>query len=113
MIANIEKLTIKNTNYREVVHTTKQQQLVVMSIPYGEEIGMEVHPSTTQFIKIEKGTGEAVIKNEHYRLSPGSIVIVPPNTKHNIISHAKNGLKLYTIYSPPEHKKGLIQKTKP
>ncbi len=111
MIDNIDFITINNTSYRKVIHTTKQQQLVVMSIPNGIEIGSEIHPHTTQFIKIERGLGEAVIKNKHYKIGPGSIVVVPPNVKHNIISHAKNGLKLYTIYSPPEHKKGLVQDT--
>ena len=109
MIDNIEYLTINNIYYRKVLFTTKHQQLVIMSIPNGVEIGSEVHPNTTQFIKIEKGSGEAVIKNKHYTIGPGSVVIVPPNIKHNIISHAKNGLKLYTIYSPPEHKKNLVQ----
>lgn len=112
-INDIEKLTKQNTNYREVLTTTKQQQLVIMSIPYNEEIGTETHPETTQFIKIEQGSGEAIIKNKTYKIKAGDSIMIPANTKHNIISRSKKGLKLYTIYSPPEHKKGLIQKTKP
>ncbi len=113
MIADLEQMTIENTNYREVIYTTKNMQLVLMSIPYKEEIGSEVHSETTQFIKIEKGTGIAIIKNKAYKISAGWSVTIPPKTTHNIISHTKNGLKLYTIYSPPEHKRGIIQKNKP
>lgn len=113
MIDNIELLTLENTNYRKVISTTKEIQVVLMNIPFKQEIGNELHPKTTQFIKIEKGIGEAVIKGKTFKLHPGYMVVIPPNTEHNIISHAKNGLKLYTIYSPPEHKKGLIQKHKP
>ena len=113
MIANLDKLTTKNTNYREVVCTTKNLQVVLMSIPYKEEIGTEQHQDTTQFIRIEKGNGLAVLKNKAYKITTGDMVVIPPKVKHNIISLTKDGLKLYTIYSPPEHKKGLIQKTKP
>lgn len=113
MIDNLEQLTVSNTNYREVVHTTKNMQLVLMSIPYKEEIGTETHSDTTQFIKIEKGNGYVVIKNKTFDVSAGDSIVIPPKTKHNVVSLSKNGLKLYTIYSPPEHKRWLIQKTKP
>ena len=112
-LENIEKITKTNKNYRKVIHTTKQQQLVIMNIPYNEEIGIEKHETTTQFIKIEQGKGEAIIKDKIYNIKSGDVVMVAPNTEHNIISRSKSGLKLYTIYSPPEHKKNLIQKNKP
>lgn len=111
--SNIDAITKMNENYRKVLHTTEQQQLVVMHIPYNEEIGTEVHPSTSQFIKIEQGSCIAIIGNEKIKLKKGMCILINANTYHNIISKAKNGLKLYTIYSPPEHKPNLIQKYKP
>ncbi len=112
MITNLEELTLKNNNYREVLNTTTLQQLVIMSIPYKEEIGVEVHPTTTQFIKIENGDGIVILNNDVYKITTGTAIVIPPGVTHNVVSFAKNGLKLYTIYSPPEHKHGLIQKTK-
>lgn len=111
--ANLDVLTKTNENYRKVLHTTKDQQLVLMSIPYNEEIGMEVHPSTTQFIKIEQGSCIVIIGKEKLKLKKGMCIVVNPNTYHNVISKSKKGLKLYTIYSPPEHKPNLVQKYKP
>jgi len=111
-IDNIDEITLKNKNYRQVINTTKQQQLVVMNIPYNVEIGLEVHPKTTQFIKIERGVGIAVIGDESFDIGKGDVVVIAQNTKHNIISKSRSGLQLYTIYSPPEHKQGLIQKNK-
>lgn len=112
LIDNIDKITKNNKYYRKVLNTTKTQQLVVMNIPYKEEIGIEKHKHTTQFIKIEEGKGTAIIENTEYDISVGDIVMVAPNTLHNIISKSKTGLKLYTIYSPPEHKPGLKQMKK-
>jgi len=113
LIDNIEELTLNNKNYRRVLHTTPQMQLVVMSVPYNVEIGMERHKGTTQFIKVEQGDGIAVINGESHSIKSGDVVVVPPDTWHNIISRSKTGLKLYTIYSPPEHRDGLVEKTKP
>lgn len=112
LIDNIEELTLNNDNYRKVINTTKTQQLVVMNIPNKEEIGMEKHSETTQFIRIEKGIGIAIVNDKEYKLKKGDFVMIPPNTYHNIISTSKNGLKLYTIYSPPVHKKNLVQEFK-
>lgn len=112
-VDNIEEITKINKNYREVIHTTTQQQLVVMNIPYNVDIGFETHFHTTQFIKVEKGNGEAIIGTKKFKITAGDVVMIAANTKHNIISKSKSGLKLYTIYSPPEHKKNLIQKNKP
>jgi mannose-6-phosphate isomerase-like protein (cupin superfamily) len=108
---NIEKLTLNNNNYRKVLFTTKQQQLVLMSIKGHEEIGLEIHPKTTQFIRVESGRGKAIIGKEVYRLKDGDAIIIPSGVKHNIIA-SKDGLKLYTIYSPPHHPIGTIEKNK-
>jgi mannose-6-phosphate isomerase-like protein (cupin superfamily) len=110
---DIEEYTKQNNNYREVVWTTKTQQLVVMSIPYKESIGLEIHPKTTQFFKFEKGVGDVFINGHVYPVKAGYTAIVDPGLLHNITSRSKNGLKLYTIYSPPQHPVGLIQKKKP
>lgn len=108
---NIELVTEKNTHYRRVLHTTPDMQLVIMSLLPGEEIGKEKHGSTTQFIRVESGNGYAVSGNQKIRLLPGVSVTIPSNTLHNIVAGNK-GLKLYTIYSPPTHKDGLIEKFK-
>lgn len=111
---NIEKATLNNKNYRKVINTTPNQQLVLMSLKPNVEIGMEKHQKTTQFIRIESGKGLAIINGKKIKLQDGSIVVIPPNTLHNIINISKTKrLQLYTIYSPPEHKDGLVQKDKP
>ena len=115
---DVEKLTLKNKNYRNVKYTHKKGlQFVLMSIKPGEEIGMEVHKNLDQFIRIEKGTGELHIKKSEkikkYKLYDGIGLIIPSNTFHNIICTGKDELKLYSIYSMPEHTDGLIQKNKP
>jgi len=110
---NIESETLKNTFYRKVLFTTPQQQLVVMSIPSGQDIGLETHPTTTQFIRVESGTGIAKVSGKKYFLKDGYCIVIPPNTKHNIITTSDEPLKIYTIYSPPEHPKGTKMKNKP
>lgn len=110
--SNIEKQTLKNTFYRKVLFTTKTMQLVLMSIPPGQDIGFERHKKTTQFIRIESGKGRVVINNTSHRLSDGYAVIIPPKKKHNIINTGRKPLKLYTIYSPPEHPKNKKEKVK-
>lgn len=112
-VFQLDKLTLSNKNYRQVIHTTPQEQLVLMNIPYMTEIGMEKHEHTTQFIKVVSGSALAHIADNKYKLKKGDAVIISPNTKHNIISTSKRGLKLYTIYSPPEHAYNLTQKFKP
>ena len=105
-------MTKRNNNYRKVVYTTKNLQLVLMSLKPREEIGMEKHPRTTQFIRIEQGKGVAIIGKRKYNLSDGSALIIPPNKRHNIINTGKNKLSLYTLYSPPEHQKNRIERNK-
>ena len=109
---NIEKDTISNDNFRKVLYTGKKLQLVLMSLKAGEDIGEEVHPAVDQFFRIEKGIGEAVINGNKHSLSDGTSLIVPAGSKHNLTNTGKSELKLYSIYSPPNHKDGTIHKTK-
>lgn len=105
---DIEKLTCENQHYRRVIFTTKEQQLVLMRLRPREEIGLERHPRTSQFLRIEEGTGSAVIGKRRYRLQPGSALLVPASIWHNVVA-GREGLALYTIYSPPHHPKGTRQ----
>lgn len=110
---NIEKATLSNKAYRKVLFTTNQQQLVTMSLPPTDYIKKENHPKTTQFIRIESGTGIAIIDDITYRLSNGTVLVIPSNTWHYIKNTGKTPLQLYTIYSPPEHSPTLIQLVNP
>ena len=98
---NIEKRTVNNRSFRKILNTTPQQQLVVMSLYKGEEIGMEKHRDSTQFIRIEKGRALAIINGKKRFLKKNDIIMIPADTYHNVI--ALDNLKLYTIYSPPVH----------
>jgi mannose-6-phosphate isomerase-like protein (cupin superfamily) len=110
---NIEKLTLKNENFRHVLYTAKHCQLVLMSLLPGEEIGMEVHEANDQFFRFEKGEGKVIIDETEYTVADGDAIIVPQGAKHNVINTSKTAsLKLYTLYSPPHHKDGIIRKTK-
>ncbi len=109
---NIEKLTLENDNFRKVIYTAKFSQLVLMSLKPKEEIGEEIHDGD-QFFRFEKGMGEAVLDGKSQKVSDGDAVIVPAGTKHNIINtSASEPLKLYTIYSPPHHRDGVVHATK-
>ena len=111
--ANIEKETLENNNFRRVLYTGKNSQLVLMSLKPQEEIGMEVHPDNDQFFRFEKGEGKCVIDGNEYALSDGSAIVVPAGAEHNIINtSATEDLKLYTIYSPAHHKDGVVRATK-
>lgn len=110
-ILNIEEETLKNNDYRRVLYTAKNCQLVLMSIKPGEEIGEEVH-HLDQFIRIEAGEGRAIMDSVEHALCAEHAIIVPAGMRHNVINTGANDLKLYTIYSPPEHKDGVIQHTK-
>jgi len=113
-VGPIEKLTGKNKYFREVLFTGKYTQLVVMCLQPGEEIGNEVHKAVDQFFRIEEGTAKFVFKGkEEHKVKAGDGVIVPAGTFHNVINTSKKDpLKLYTLYSPPNHKPGTIHKTK-
>jgi mannose-6-phosphate isomerase-like protein (cupin superfamily) len=109
---NIEKDTLNNRNFRKVIATTRNMQLVVMSLGKGEDIGMEVHKNISQFIRVERGTARAIIGEDVHILNDGDIVIIPPNTVHNITNIGNGKLQLYTIYTPPNHAPGKIEKFK-
>ena len=110
-LVNIEEETIKNNDYRRVLYTAKNSQLVLMSIDAGDEIGEEVH-DLDQFIRIEKGEGKAIMDGVEHNLCADHAIIVPAGMKHNVINTGETALKLYTVYSPPEHKDGLIEHAK-
>ena len=110
---DIEQKTVDNENFREVLFTAPNLQLVVMSLKPGEEIGMETHDHGDQFFRVESGEGEAILDGKKHTLTDGSIVIIPEKVEHNIINtSADKDLKVYTIYTPPEHKDGVVHKTK-
>jgi mannose-6-phosphate isomerase-like protein (cupin superfamily) len=112
-IGNIEEATEQNSFFRQVIFTGKYEQLVVMSLKPGEEIGMEVHDTVDQFFRIEMGEGKVIMNGEENVFSAGFGIIVPAGTEHNIINTSQiEELKLYTIYSPPNHRDGTIHKTK-
>ena len=112
-VGDIEKLTLTNNNFRKVIYTGQHAQLVFMSLLPSEAIGMEVHETTDQFLRIEKGEGKVILNGEEHMLKDGSAIIVPAGTHHNIINTSStNPMKLYTVYSPSHHKEGTIHKTK-
>ena len=112
-VDNIEELSLHNDNFRKVLFTSKMQ-LVVMSLNPLEDIGMEIHHDTDQFIRIEQGAGVAILNGKTYELSDGVAVIIPAGVEHNIINtDKKKKMKLYTIYTPPEHPIGTIIKENP
>jgi mannose-6-phosphate isomerase-like protein (cupin superfamily) len=111
--ANIEKDTLENTNFRKVLYTGKNSQLVLMSLKPKEEIGMEVHSGNDQFFRFEKGSGKCIINSNEYDLKDGVAIVVPAGAQHNIINTSETeDLKLYTIYSPAHHKDGIVRATK-
>lgn len=112
-LTNIEKKSLENEYFREVLFTGPHSQLVVMSIAPGEDIGMETHKDVDQFIRIEAGAGKAILNGEEHNLEDGSAVVIPAGTQHNIVNSSRSKpLKLYTIYSPPEHPHGTVHKNK-
>lgn len=112
-VGNIETTTEQNSFFRQVIYTGKHAQLVVMCLKPSEEIGMEVHDTVDQFFRIEEGEGKVIMNGEENIFSAGFGIIVPAGTEHNIINTSQTEeLKLYTIYSPPNHPDGTIHKTK-
>jgi mannose-6-phosphate isomerase-like protein (cupin superfamily) len=110
---NIEKDTLKNKNFRKVLYTSKHSQLVVMSLQPKEDIGLETHPENDQFLRFEGGRGRVEIDGNKYTVKDGDAVVIPAGAKHNVVNvSATEELKLYTIYSPPHHKDGIVRKTK-
>ena len=112
-IGHIEKETLKNNYFRKVLFTSKHQQLVVMCLQPGEEIGNEVHEHVDQFFRIEQGAVRFILNNKKQKLvGDGDAVIVPAGTFHNVVNESKKKVKLYTIYSPPNHPPKTVHKTK-
>lgn len=112
-VINIEKATVENVNFRNVLYTAKYSQLVLMTLKPGEEIGMEVHPDNDQFFRFESGQGKVVIDGNEYEVSDGFAVIVPAGAEHNVINVSESEpLKIYTIYSPAHHRDGVLRRTK-
>ena len=112
-VTDIEKKTLENEFFRQVLFTGPHSQLVVMALAPGEEIGMEVHPDRDQFIRVEAGKGKAILNGKEFELQDGSAVVVSAGTEHNIVNTSQHAaLKLYTVYAPPEHPDGTVHKTK-
>lgn len=110
-VDNIERLSLENTNFRKVLYTDINSQLVLMSLAVGEEIGEEIH-DVDQFLRVEKGTGTAVLSGISHDIADGSAILVPRGVKHNIVNTGADAMKLYTLYMPPHHRDGVIHKTK-
>lgn len=112
-ILNIEDATRDNKAYRRVWSTTPQQQLVLMSLLPEQEIGAETHKHHTQFIRVEQGKAFVRLNDQVFVATDGDAITIPPGTYHNITNISrKYSLKLYTIYSPPMHAPGLLQRLK-
>lgn len=111
-IANIEKMTLENEAYRKVLFTSHYSQLVVMSLHPGEEIGEETH-GLDQFLRVEQGSAKVFLEGDVFEVNDGDCIVVPAGMKHNVINTSEDVmLKLYSIYSPPEHRDGTVHATK-
>ena len=110
-VQDIESLAIKNVEFRRVVYTEKTSQLVLMALKPKEEIGMEVH-KLDQFFRVEEGSGDAVLDGVRTAIRAGFAVVIPAGTNHNIINTGTVPMKLYTLYSPPNHRDGVVHHTR-
>ena len=110
-VANIEQKTLENEAYRKVLYTAKNSQLVLMTIQPGDEIGEEVH-ELDQFIRFEAGQATVTIDGVAHEVSADWAVVIPAGSKHNVVNTGSEPLRLYSIYSPPEHKHGTVHETK-
>jgi len=111
-VQDIEALTAKNEDFRHVLYTAPHSQLVLMALKPGEEIGKETHKAVDQFFRVEEGTGEVVLEGVTTPIKAGFAVVVPSGMKHNIVNTGTVPLKLYTIYSPPNHRDGVVHHTR-
>ena len=110
-VKDIESLAVKNDSFRQVLYTARNCQLVLMALKPGEEIGAEVH-KLDQFFRVEEGSGEAVLDGVRTAIQAGFAVLVPAGANHNIINNGSTPLKLYTLYSPPNHRDGVVHRTR-
>jgi mannose-6-phosphate isomerase-like protein (cupin superfamily) len=108
----LESATLANENFRKVLFTGPNMQLVLMTLQAGEEIGLETHTGHDQFIRVEAGEGKAIIGEETFSLSDGSAIVIPAGSQHNVINTGNDQLKLYTVYAPAEHPDGTIHRNK-
>ena len=111
-IADIEELTEENSDFRRVLYTGKNLQLVLMAIEPGGEIGEEVHDDRDQFFRVENGKGEVVIDGQRSEIKGNDAIIAPAGARHNIMNTSDEPLRLYTLYAPPEHRDGAVHVTK-
>lgn len=111
-VEDIKKLTKENTNFRTVLHTGKFSQIVAMSLPVGGDIGEEVHNNVDQILVFVDGEGEAILNGETRKVEEHDVVFVPAGATHNFKNTGDEELKLFTVYSPPEHPDGTVHKTK-
>ncbi len=109
---NIYEIARKNSNFRTVVDTGKQAQVVVMSIPEGGEIGMETHKTIDQTLIFMEGTGKGILNGKSFEVKANDLVFVPAGTQHNFVNTGHEPLKLFTIYAPPAHRPTTVHKTK-
>lgn len=110
-IQDIERIAVANDDFRRVLYTAKNCQLVVMALKPQEEIGAEVH-TLDQFFRVEEGTGEAILDGVRTSIQAGFAIVVPAGAKHNIINTGSVPLKLYTLYAPPNHRDGVVHHTR-
>jgi mannose-6-phosphate isomerase-like protein (cupin superfamily) len=112
-VTNIERDTLANRDYRRVLFTGQHLQLVLMTLEPGEEIGQETHEEHDQFIRVEAGSGVAILGKERHPVSDGVAVVIPAGVEHNVVNTSSSEmLRLYTLYSPPEHRDGTVHPTK-
>lgn len=112
-VTNIERDTIANNDFRRVLFTGPNTQLVLMTLQPGEEIGLETHGEHDQFIRVEEGQGVVRLGGEESVLRDGSAVVIPAGVEHNVVNTSDDApLRLYTLYSPPEHPDGTVHRTK-
>jgi mannose-6-phosphate isomerase-like protein (cupin superfamily) len=110
---NLEEKTLAGNNFREVLYTTPRSQLVIMTLQPGEEIGLEKHEGHDQFIRVEAGRGVAILDGERHDLEDGVAVVIPAGTEHNVVNTSDSEpMRLYTLYTPPEHPDGTVHATK-
>jgi len=110
---NLEEKTLSGNNFREVLYTTRRSQLVIMTLQPGEEIGLEKHEDHDQFIRVEAGQGVAILDGERHALEDGVAVVIPAGTEHNVVNTSDSEpMRLYTLYTPPEHPDGIVHATK-
>ncbi len=112
-VTNIERDTLENEDFRRVLFTGSHMQLVLMTLQPGDDIGLETHDGHDQFIRVEAGSGVALLNGKEHRLEDGSIVLIPAGVEHNVVNDSESEpLRLYTLYSPPEHADGTVHATK-